>query len=232
VGIGQSGIASEDVNDADWLRTMDVNVNGVFWCSRSFGKHMIERKRGTIVNLGSMFGNICNRPQPQTPCNVSKAAVHHMTKSMAAEWAAHGASVNAVDGHDLTGMEQSARRHLPEDSLEDEVGVIRLSNKLKQTVMSCLRVPASTASKASSPNTETVSIQSYRGWPAITIPSRACAGMPAARSVCEEMPATGDGVIGNDSSSPTSMSLILTLHHATTMSVCPKSLPLNSSGMR
>lgn len=130
MGIGQSGIASEDVNDADWLRMMDVNVNGVFWCSRSFGKHMIERKCGTIVNLGSMSGNICNRPQPQTPYNVSKAAVHHMTKSMAAEWAAHGASVNAVDGHDLTGMEQSARRHLPEDSLEDEVGVIRLSEQV------------------------------------------------------------------------------------------------------
>lgn len=35
-GIGQSGIASEDVADADWLRMMNVNVNGVFWCSRAF----------------------------------------------------------------------------------------------------------------------------------------------------------------------------------------------------
>ncbi|NLS16616.1 SDR family oxidoreductase [Rhizobium sp. P40RR-XXII] len=95
-GIGQSGIPSQDVTDADWLRMMDVNVNGVFWCSRSFGRHMVAMKRGAIVNLGSMSGTICNRPQPQTPYNVSKAAVHHLTRSMAAEWAEHGVRVNAV----------------------------------------------------------------------------------------------------------------------------------------
>jgi NAD(P)-dependent dehydrogenase (short-subunit alcohol dehydrogenase family) len=95
-GIGQSGIPSESVTDADWLRIMDVNVNGVFWCSRAFGRHMIAARKGVIVNLGSMSGNIANRPQPQTPYNVSKAAVHHMTKSMAAEWAQYNVRVNAV----------------------------------------------------------------------------------------------------------------------------------------
>ncbi|WP_454855984.1 SDR family NAD(P)-dependent oxidoreductase [Rhizobium binxianense] len=95
-GIGQNGIAAEDVTDADWLRMMNVNVNGVFWCSRAFGRHMISLKRGAIVNLGSMSGNICNRPQPQTAYNVSKAAVHHLTRSLAAEWAHHGIRVNAV----------------------------------------------------------------------------------------------------------------------------------------
>jgi NAD(P)-dependent dehydrogenase (short-subunit alcohol dehydrogenase family) len=95
-GIGQSGIPSEEVSDADWLHMMDVNVNGVFWCSRAFGRHMIRARRGAIVNLGSMSGTIANRPQPQTPYNVSKAAVHHLTRSMAAEWAPHGVRVNAV----------------------------------------------------------------------------------------------------------------------------------------
>ena len=95
-GVGHSGVSSEDVSDEQWLRMMDVNVNGVFWCSRAFGRHMIAARRGAIVNLGSMSGSICNRPQPQTPYNVSKAAVHHMTRSMAAEWAPHGVRVNAV----------------------------------------------------------------------------------------------------------------------------------------
>ena len=57
---------------------------------------MIAMKKGAIVNLGSMSGHIANRPQPQTPYNVSKAAVHHLTRSMAAEWAQHGVRVNAV----------------------------------------------------------------------------------------------------------------------------------------
>jgi NAD(P)-dependent dehydrogenase (short-subunit alcohol dehydrogenase family) len=95
-GIGQSGIPAEDLTDADWLRMMDVNLNGVFWCSRAFGRPMISLKRGAIVNLGSMSGTICNRPQPQTAYNVSKAAVHHLTRSLAAEWAQHGIRVNAV----------------------------------------------------------------------------------------------------------------------------------------
>jgi NAD(P)-dependent dehydrogenase (short-subunit alcohol dehydrogenase family) len=95
-GIGQSGIPSQNVTDDDWLRMMDVNLNGVFWCSRAFGRAMIAAGRGVIVNLGSMSGNIANRPQPQTPYNVSKAAVHHLTKSMAAEWAQYGIRINAV----------------------------------------------------------------------------------------------------------------------------------------
>lgn len=95
-GIGNSGIASEDVSDDEWLRVMDVNLNGLFWCSRAFGRHMVKMKKGVIVNLGSMSGNICNRPQPQTPYNVSKAAVHHLTRSMAAEWAQHNVRINAV----------------------------------------------------------------------------------------------------------------------------------------
>jgi NAD(P)-dependent dehydrogenase (short-subunit alcohol dehydrogenase family) len=95
-GIGQNGIPCESVANEDWLRIMDVNLNGVFWCSRAFGRHMVQMKKGMIVNLGSMSGNICNRPQPQTPYNVSKAAVHHLTRSMAAEWAQHGVRINAV----------------------------------------------------------------------------------------------------------------------------------------
>lgn len=95
-GIGQNGIPCEEIRDEQWLRMMDVNVNGVFWCMRAFGRHMIKARRGSIVNLGSMSGTIANRPQPQTPYNVSKAAVHHMTRSIAAEWAPHGVRVNAV----------------------------------------------------------------------------------------------------------------------------------------
>lgn len=95
-GIGQNGIPAEELPDADWLRMMDVNLHGVFWCSRAFGGPMLAAGRGCIVNLGSMSGTIANRPQPQTAYNVSKAAVHHLTRSLAAEWGGRGVRVNAV----------------------------------------------------------------------------------------------------------------------------------------
>jgi NAD(P)-dependent dehydrogenase (short-subunit alcohol dehydrogenase family) len=95
-GIARSETRAEDVTDEHWLNVIDVNLNGLFWCCRSFGKHMLAAGRGSIVNVGSMSGFIVNKPQPQAYYNASKAAVHHLTKSLAAEWGARGVRVNAV----------------------------------------------------------------------------------------------------------------------------------------
>ncbi|MCO6049217.1 glucose 1-dehydrogenase [Mesorhizobium sp. RP14(2022)] len=95
-GIARSGTAAEDVTDEHWLHVNDVNYNGVFWCNRAFGRHMLANGGGAIVNIGSMSGIISNRPQKQTYYNASKAAVHQLTSSLAAEWADRGVRVNAV----------------------------------------------------------------------------------------------------------------------------------------
>jgi NAD(P)-dependent dehydrogenase (short-subunit alcohol dehydrogenase family) len=95
-GIARSETRAEEVTDEHWLNVIDVNLNGLFWCCRSFGKHMLAAKKGAIVNVGSMSGFIVNKPQPQAYYNASKAAVHHLTKSLAAEWAPRGVRVNAV----------------------------------------------------------------------------------------------------------------------------------------
>ena len=71
-------------------------MNGTFWCCREFGKHMLGASAGAIVNVGSMSGFIVNKPQGQSYYNASKAAVHQLTKSLAAEWASRGVRVNAV----------------------------------------------------------------------------------------------------------------------------------------
>lgn len=89
-------VPAEDFSNEDWLRIIDVNVNGVYWCSRALGRHMLERGSGVIVNIASMSGMVVNKPQPQSSYNVSKAAVIMMTKSLAAEWARRGVRVNSV----------------------------------------------------------------------------------------------------------------------------------------
>jgi len=95
-GIARSETPAETVTDEHWLNVLDVNLNGTFWCCRAFGKHMLAAGTGNIVNVGSMSGFIVNKPQEQSYYNASKAAVHHLTKSLAAEWGARGVRVNAV----------------------------------------------------------------------------------------------------------------------------------------
>jgi NAD(P)-dependent dehydrogenase (short-subunit alcohol dehydrogenase family) len=95
-GIARSETPAEKVTDEHWLNVVDVNLNGTFWCCRAFGKHMLAAKSGSIVNIGSMSGFIVNKPQEQSYYNASKAGVHHLTKSLAAEWAKRGVRVNAV----------------------------------------------------------------------------------------------------------------------------------------
>ena len=95
-GIARSETKAETVADEHWLNVIDVNLNGVFWCCRAFGRHMLAAGSGSIVNMGSMSGFIVNRPQEQSYYNASKAGVHHLTKSLAAEWGARGVRVNAV----------------------------------------------------------------------------------------------------------------------------------------
>jgi NAD(P)-dependent dehydrogenase (short-subunit alcohol dehydrogenase family) len=95
-GIAKSDVRAEDTSDAHWRQHMDINLDAVFWCCRAFGRQMLAAGKGSIVNIGSISGFIVNKPQPQAFYNASKAAVHHLTKSLAAEWAMRGVRVNAV----------------------------------------------------------------------------------------------------------------------------------------
>ncbi|WFR98807.1 SDR family NAD(P)-dependent oxidoreductase [Rhizobium tumorigenes] len=95
-GIAWPDTAAEDMSDASWTRVIDVNLNGTFWTCRAFGKPMLERGKGSIVTVGSMSGMISNKPQRQAHYNASKAGLHHLTKSLAGEWATRNVRVNCV----------------------------------------------------------------------------------------------------------------------------------------
>jgi len=110
-----------EVPREEWLDTFDVNVHGLWNCAQAVGRGMIEAGGGTIVNIGSISAMIVNRPQWQPAYNASKAAVHQLTKSLAAEWAPHGVRVNALaPGYVKTEMapvdEPQFRRHWIEDA--------------------------------------------------------------------------------------------------------------------
>lgn len=74
----------------------DVNIAALWKCSQVFGRHFVEQGSGNIVNVGSISAQIVNRPQWQPAYNASKAAVHQLTKSLAAEWAPRNVRVNAI----------------------------------------------------------------------------------------------------------------------------------------
>ena len=95
-GAGGGATPAENVPDTLWLQQIELNLTGAFWCCREFGRHMLSAGRGSIVTVGSISGTIINKPQPQSYYNTAKAGVHHLTRSLAAEWADRGVRVNSV----------------------------------------------------------------------------------------------------------------------------------------
>ena len=74
-----------------------VNVDGTYLFATAVARHLMSRKAGgSIVLIGSMSGAIVNVPQPQTPYNISKAAVRHLAASLGVEWASANIRVNCI----------------------------------------------------------------------------------------------------------------------------------------
>lgn len=92
-GIGAPSPA-EKVGEADFDATLAVNLKGTFFVSQEVGKVMIRQKHGRIVNIGSQAGAVA-LPTEAVYC-MTKAAIAHLTRCLALEWARHGVAVNAV----------------------------------------------------------------------------------------------------------------------------------------
>jgi len=86
--------ATIDVSDAEWEGILDTNLTGMLRTCRAFGRHMIERRYGRIINIGSLTSVVALHEV--AAYGASKAGVAALTKSLAVEWAPHGVSVNAI----------------------------------------------------------------------------------------------------------------------------------------
>jgi NAD(P)-dependent dehydrogenase (short-subunit alcohol dehydrogenase family) len=83
-----------DVSDEEWNGIIDTNLTGMLRACRVFGRHMIERQYGRIINIGSLTSLVAL--YEVTAYGVSKAGVAALTKSLAVEWAPYGVCVNAI----------------------------------------------------------------------------------------------------------------------------------------
>ena len=103
-GIANAAAATE-MPQAQWQRMLDINLTGIFLSCQAEGREMLPRKQGSIVNIASMSGTIVNRGILQVHYNASKAAVIHLSKSLAMEWSDSGVRVNSISpGYTLTPM--------------------------------------------------------------------------------------------------------------------------------
>jgi NAD(P)-dependent dehydrogenase (short-subunit alcohol dehydrogenase family) len=96
--VNNAGLAlrspAEDVTEADFDLTVQVNLKGTFFASQAAGRVMISEGYGRIVNLGSQAGVVA-LPTESVYC-MTKAAISHLTRCLAVEWGRHDITVNAV----------------------------------------------------------------------------------------------------------------------------------------
>jgi NAD(P)-dependent dehydrogenase (short-subunit alcohol dehydrogenase family) len=86
--------ASLEVSASEWNGILETNLTGTFRACQVFGRHMIDRHHGRIINIASLASFVSLFQV--AAYSASKAAVASLTKSLAVEWAPHGVCVNAI----------------------------------------------------------------------------------------------------------------------------------------
>jgi len=131
--VNNAGLAligpSLDFPEDEWRRSLDVMTTGVFFCCQAFGRHMVAKGGGAIVNISSMNATVAF--PGRLAYNAAKAAVKSMTEVLAIEWAAHGIRVNAVaPGVTRTALVEKAieRGHVDEDAYVRRTPLKRLAD--------------------------------------------------------------------------------------------------------
>jgi gluconate 5-dehydrogenase len=94
-GIGFMAPAEEQ-SDEDWLKTVDINLNGVYFVAREVGKIMVEQKYGKVINIGSIHSTAAMMGSGISAYAATKGGVKMLTKALATEWAQYNITVNTI----------------------------------------------------------------------------------------------------------------------------------------
>jgi len=107
---GTRRVTIAEIDEQEWEHVLDVNLKGVFNCSKAVMDSMIKNKYGKIVNIASVSGFVSGISGPAgAHYNASKAGVIAFTKTLAAELAPFGINVNAVAPAKVEGTGMSTR---------------------------------------------------------------------------------------------------------------------------
>jgi len=100
IAVNNAGVSTlapaEDLAEADWDKVLDTNLKGVWMVAKHVAKHMIGKNYGRIINTASMYGAVGNTFFPASNYHAAKGGVVNLTRALAAEWAKHNITVNAI----------------------------------------------------------------------------------------------------------------------------------------
>jgi NAD(P)-dependent dehydrogenase (short-subunit alcohol dehydrogenase family) len=97
VGGRRIDVPTEDLSLEQWQEIIDLNLTSTFVCTKLVGGAMVRRGQGgRVINVASISGLIANRGIAGRSYETAKAAVIHFTRAVAADWAPHRVTVNAI----------------------------------------------------------------------------------------------------------------------------------------
>ncbi|PSQ10893.1 NAD(P)-dependent oxidoreductase [Halobacteriales archaeon QS_5_70_15] len=118
LSLEDGGRPTHDVPEERWRRIVDVNLTGVFLCSKAALPGMLERGRGNVINISSGLGRYA--APGYAPYNASKHGLEGLTKTMALDYEEAGVNVNALDPGGR--VNTAFWDHLPDDERAEILG--------------------------------------------------------------------------------------------------------------